>query len=209
MAFRKMAGSNNANEITLAGSAYSIRFNCQEGAPLKNNGQEKIDGTIEIAILGFDRFTGSLQIGDKPPGDVYDWVEIFYINALNDDKFPQNLVCSSLMRSESRANFLTRYQENIHKKPENLIWIPKFNKKAGPEVDGKKTVYYTVDWSTRSRTKEEIPQLKLIEEFMAKDIPFISDAPIVKIPDYLEGSVEPKVLPNVEIPKALESVVNI
>jgi hypothetical protein len=196
-----MTGNKNKESISLVGSGVSVRNNCS-GAFWSIGGERRLAGDIEIAIIALDEFTGALNSAEN----VYDWTKIWFVGAPKEEQLPKNIICHTLIKTQSKKNFDIAYALNYNNEPERLIWCPKFISKTGTDSNGKPTKYYCLDWTVRTRTKDEEGQLKQIKEFIESEVELIDHfCPVVKILNY----VEPKALPSVEIPEALKTVVNI
>lgn len=199
-------GNKNKDKIVVAGSGLSIRNNCSTGC-WTIGGETRIEGDIEICLLYMESFTGALR-GKE---DVYDWIQLWFVGAPNETKLPKNIVCHTLIKTQSKDNFLSVFTSNYNNDPEELIWCPKFLVKNGVDPNtNQKTTYYSLGWNVRKRTKEEEGQLKLIHNFINEGVALIDDnCPITKIPNYLPSSESKALLSASEIPNELESIRNI
>jgi hypothetical protein len=148
-------GQIKPNEIRYFGTPYNIRNNCQVGQWAKNE-QEFLGNTLDMAIIHTQEMYGKLGKSTSR------WLQIFFIAAPNEDKAPNNYVCVTYLKTRSLSEFGQKIIElMMNGEPAIGIFTGSFQRHSNEMGN-----YYSVKFDWRQRTEEELPQLKLIAEFL-------------------------------------------
>lgn len=149
-------GRLKSNEVRYFGTPYNIRNNCQVGQWAKNE-EEFLGNTLEMAIIHTQEMYGRLGKSTSR------WLQIFFIPAPSETKAPANYVCVTYLKTRSLSDFGQKIIElMMNGEPALGIFTGSFQRHSN-ELGN----YYSVKFSWRERTPEELPQLKLIAEFLS------------------------------------------
>ena len=140
------------DKINWGGFPYAIRNNCKHGDWRKNE-KDKITDSLEIAIIHFQNFHGSLGQTKQE-----NWLQVWFIPAPNEENLPKNQVCVTYLKSESLANLS---QAIIEAEDDTCIFKAYFDSRKGDYGD-----YYVVLFEPRPRDENELAQVELIREFL-------------------------------------------
>jgi hypothetical protein len=156
-------GKMNTNEIRYFGTPYNIRNNCQIGQWAKNE-QEFLGNTLDMAIIQTQKMYGKLGKSTSR------WLQIFFIAAPNETKAPANFVCVTYLKTRSLSEFgQTIIELMMDGEPALGIFTGNFQRHSN-ELGN----YYSVKFTWRKRTEEEMDQLKLIASFLQTE-PILQD----------------------------------
>jgi len=158
-------GTVNDQTIYLPSTPYQIRLNCKDGGIFVGGQEQEFRRTnpkdkVPVTIIKVAKFFGDL-------GKTKDalWWQLFFVPSPKVDSkiLPSNTVCVAYIKKQSISalnNLATEIISNQKIDPAQGIFEISFAPHAGK--DG---TYYSVNFEWRERQKDEVPQLKLIQEF--------------------------------------------
>lgn len=158
-------GTIQKDKINHFTPAYSLRNNCQVGQWTVGS-DDLLGNSLNIAILSMSSYYGNLG---KTSGT--NWLQVWFIGSPTETKLPKNTVCVTYFKGESLTNLGQKAISIMDKEidPGHGIFTASFEKKTGNYGN-----YYAVKFDWRERTKEEMPQLELMADFMAT-FPLLND----------------------------------
>jgi len=153
------------DEINFLGEGLNIRNDCQTGT-WKMNTSPLTKKPIEIVILETDTLEGNFYADAEPTL----WKQIWFVAAPNEKEIPQNVVCYTVVKTESLSNFeqaMILAQVNYKSKFDFIVECS-FESRSYSSPDGKNGQYYAVTFNVRERNDSEKAQIKILEKFMSK-----------------------------------------
>jgi hypothetical protein len=178
------------NEINLLGEGLNIRNDCQAGM-WKINTEPLTKKPISIVILETDTLTGSFY----PDAEPTLWKQIFFVAAPKEKEIPQNIVCYTVIKTESLSNFeqaIILAQVN-YKSMFDFIVECSFESRSCKSGEAKGEQYYVVNFEIRARDTEEKKQVKQLKDFLNTNPKFSNDelkerfSSVAQEKAYLEG----------------------
>lgn len=145
--------------IDLFDDGLKVRNDCKAGKwKIGDNGFLK--GDLHMYVLQIDRLSG--EIGSS---GFHNWLRIWFLVAPSSTvELPQKLVCSTLVKTSSLDNLVSLYMASLDRvKPSILMseFVQKSTVKNGVPLS-----YYTLQWSLRDLTPDEIELKDLADDFM-------------------------------------------
>lgn len=153
------------------GNGVNIRNDCRLGT-WKINETPLTTKPISIVVLDTKTLKGNFYLD----AETILWKEVWFVASPKEKEIPQNVICHTMVKTESLANFesaIIEAQINYQSMYDFIIECS-FEKRSCTREDAKGQDYYVVNFSIRDRDKSEQDQVKMLKEYMESEPIFSS-----------------------------------
>ncbi len=154
-------GEKVKNQINYFDPPYAIRNNCQIGQWMIGD-DFPVAKELEIAIIKVAKMYGDLGKTKNA-----NWLQLWFIASPKEKKIPDNLVCVTYIKTRSINQLGMEVMKNMSCDVDPGVGL---FKTYFIKHDGEKGKYYSLGFKWRAREASEKAQLKLIEEFLSKNL---------------------------------------